>query len=571
MFRLSKYFRYFKKEIFLGPLFKLIEAIFELLVPLVMAKMIDEGILAKQPDVIWKYGLVLVVLAVVGIGCSMTCQYFAARCSQGIGTVLRKDVYHKINELSLNQVSQFSSSSLITRLTNDVNQLQLAVAMLIRLAIRAPFLVIGSFIMACSINLSIALWFLVAIVGIVISLTLIMSISSKFYRVVQQKLDRISRITQENLEGQRVIRAFSCQKREDQRFDEAASQSYRSSLLVSRIAGLFNPVTSIITNLTIVAILYQGSFSVHLGTLTQGDLIALVNYMTQMFLALVVVANLFTIFTKASASGNRVNEVLDCEIVMKSGNEKQVNKQATILQLKDCSFSYNQSEAAVQHANITIQTGQTIGIIGGTGSGKTTLVHLLCRMLDAQQGQVLYYGKAIQDYSPEIVRSSIHLVMQKAILFSGTIRDNLLWADPSASDQQLWQALKTAQAQDFVQQLEKGLDSEVVQGGKNFSGGQRQRLCIARGLVGSPEVLILDDSTSALDYRTDYLLRQTLRHETKQMTVFFVSQRVATIAQADQIFVMDHGEIVSCGTHEELLESCEVYQQIVASQTKEEK
>lgn len=564
------YFRYFKKELVFGPLFKLAEAIFELLVPLVMAQIIDIGMAQKDWTYILQRGGVIVIFAVVGIVCSATCQYYAARCSQGMGTVLRKSVYHKINQLSSQQVSQFSSSSLITRLTNDVNQVQQAVAMLIRLAIRAPFLVIGSLTMAMMIDRQLALVFLAAILVIAMVLGVLMTCSSYFFKAVQRQLDRVSQISQENLEGQRVIRAFSRQQLETERFDQAAQASYKASMRVGWISGLFNPATQIVINLGIVVLLYCGSFQINSGVLSPGSLIALVNYMTQMFLALVVLANLFVIFTKAAASAGRIEAVLKTEAQIVGGTSVCTPTEDPLLELEEVSFGYNEGESAVEGISFTIHTGQTIGLIGGTGCGKSTIVQLLPRLINPTSGIIRFCGKPLQVYSLADLRKQIRIVPQKAVLFSGTIRENLRWGNETAGDEQLWQALELAQAKTFVEAMEQGLDTMLVQGGKNCSGGQRQRLCIARALVGHPQLLVLDDSTSALDYQTDARLRSALKTLSGSQAVLIVSQRIASIRHADCILVMDQGRLVGQGTHEELLETCKFYQEIVRSQTRED-
>lgn len=564
------YFRYFKKELVFGPLFKLAEAIFELLVPLVMARIIDVGIAQKDLAYILRQGGVIVGFALVGIACSLTCQYFAARCSQGMGTELRRAVYHQINLFSAQQVSQFSSSSLITRLTNDVNQVQQAVAMLIRLAIRAPFLVLGSLTMAMVIDRTMALIFLAAIVVIALVLGVLMTCSSHFFRAVQRQLDRISQITQENLEGQRVIRAFSRQRLETHRFDEAAQASYQASMRVGWISGLFNPATQIVINLGIVALLYCGSFQVTGGALSQGNLVALVNYMTQMFLALVVLANLFVIFTKAAASAGRIEAVLKTEPAIIGGITELSKDKDAVLEMDKVSFGYSEGESAIEQISFTIQPRQTVGLIGGTGCGKSTIVQLLPRLIDPTAGEIRLGGVPLREFSLADLRRQIRIVPQKAVLFSGTIRENLRWGNQDADDAALWQALTLAQARDFVEAMPQGLDTLLVQGGKNCSGGQRQRLCIARALVGRPSLLVLDDSTSALDYQTDARLRQSLKKIEGSPAVLIVSQRIASIRHADFILVMDQGRLVGQGTHEELLDTCAVYQEIVRSQTRED-
>ena len=442
--------------------------------------------------------------------------------------------------------------------------------MLIRLAIRAPFLVLGSLTMAMMIDRTMALIFLAAIVVIALVLSVLMTCSSHFFKAVQRQLDRISQITQENLEGQRVIRAFSRQRLETQRFDEAAQASYQASMHVGWISGLFNPATQIVINLGIVALLYCGSFQVDSGALSQGNLVALVNYMTQMFLALVVLANLFVIFTKAAASAGRIEAVLKTEPAITGGILELSKDNDAVLEMDKVSFGYSEGESAIEQISFTIQPHQTVGLIGGTGCGKSTIVQLLPRLIDPTAGEIRLGGVPLREFSLADLRRQIRIVPQKAVLFSGTIRENLRWGNQDADDAALWQALTLAQARDFVEAMPQGLDTLLVQGGKNCSGGQRQRLCIARALVGRPSLLVLDDSTSALDYQTDARLRQSLKKIEGSPAVLIVSQRIASIRHADFILVMDQGRLVGQGTHEELLDSCAVYQEIVRSQTRED-
>ena len=442
--------------------------------------------------------------------------------------------------------------------------------MLIRLAIRAPFLVLGSLTMAMVIDRTMALIFLAAIVVIALVLSVLMTCSSHFFKAVQRQLDRISQITQENLEGQRVIRAFSRQRLETQRFDEAAQASYQASMRVGWLSGLFNPATQIVINLGIVALLYCGSFQVNGGALSQGNLVALVNYMTQMFLALVVLANLFVIFTKAAASAGRIEAVLKTEPAITGGIMELSKDKDAVLEMDKVSFGYSEGESAIEQISFTIQPHQTVGLIGGTGCGKSTIVQLLPRLIDPTAGEIRLGGVPLRELSLADLRRQIRIVPQKAVLFSGTIRENLRWGNQDADDAALWQALTLAQARDFVEAMPQGLDTLLVQGGKNCSGGQRQRLCIARALMGRPSLLVLDDSTSALDYQTDARLRQSLKKIEGSPAVLIVSQRIASIRHADFILVMDQGRLVGQGTHEELLDSCAVYQEIVRSQTRED-
>ncbi len=570
MFKLGRYLKDFKKEVILGPLFKLMEAIFELLVPLVMARIIDVGIAGRDTAYVLRMGGLMVLLGVVGLGCALTCQYYAAKASQGFGTIVRRELYAHINALSHAEVDRIGTSSLITRLTNDVNQLQVGVAMLIRLAIRAPFLVVGSAVMAMLLDLKLSLVFLAAAPLVALVLWLVMSRSVPFYRSIQKKLDRISLITRENLEGVRVIRAFSKQKSEQNRFDEASDALARSSVTVGKISALLNPLTFLIMNLSIVAVLWFGGMRVYDGALSQGQIIAFVNYMTQILLALVVVANLVVIFTKASASAARVAEVLEtAPSVGEPANAAEHIRPvpgAPRISFEDVSFSYSGGEYALRDISIAIAPGETIGIIGGTGSGKSTLVNLIPRFYDVTQGRICIDGVDIREYPLHALRKKCGIVPQKAVLFTGSVRENMRWRDPEANDDQIKRAIATAQAAEFVQSLPQGLDTDILQGGKNLSGGQKQRLTIARALVGSPEILILDDSASALDFATDAALRRAIAQDTKGMTVLMVSQRASTIQNADKIIVLDDGEIAGIGTHDALLASCAVYREICQSQ-----
>ena len=569
MFKLVRYLKPFKKEVILGPIFKLTEAIFELIVPLVMARIIDIGVKNSDLNYVLKMGLVMILLGVIGLSCALTCQYFAAKASQGFGTIVRNDLFSHINALSHAEIDQIGTPSLITRLTNDVNQLQLAVAMLIRLAVRVPFLIIGSAVMAMMLDIKLSLIFFIVIPIITLTIYLIMSKSIPYYRVIQAKLDRISLITRENLEGVRVIRAFSKQKNEAERFNEANEDLLQTSINVGKISALLNPLTYVIMNFAIIVILWCGGIRVYEGILTQGQIIAFVNYMTQILLALVVLANLVVIFTKASASATRVNEIFNTHsIVVESIKDNKVIADKTPkITFKDVCFSYGGSdEEALSHISFSIEQGETIGVIGGTGSGKSTLINLLARFYDVTQGEVLIDGINVKDYSFEKLRQKIGLVPQKVVLFSGTLRENLKWADEDATDAQIEKALKIAQAYEFVEALPEKYDTYMVQDGKNLSGGQRQRLTIARALVRNPEILILDDSASALDFATEARLRKALKEETKEMTVLMISQRVSTIKNADKILVLDDGELVGIGSHQQLIEKCDVYKEICLSQ-----
>lgn len=569
MFRLAKrYLTAFKKEVIIGQTAKFIEAVFEVLVPLIMANIIDKGINGGEgKPYIYKMGGLLVLLGILGLGFALICQYLASKASQGVGTVMRNDMFRHINSLSHAELDRIGTPSLVTRLTNDINQVQTAVAMYIRLVVRAPFIVIGSAIMAISVDRKLSLVFLVVIPLVVLILYLVMSRSIKYYKVIQKKLDRISLVTREGLSGVRVIRAFSRQDTEQHRFDEANDEYLRISLNVGKLSALLNPLTYAVLNLAIAAIVWFGGFRVQIGGLTQGEVIAFVNYMTQISLALVVVANLVVLFTKAAASASRINEILDIEPSVKNGEYSGKGKGSTAVKFDNVSFSYNKNgENALENISFTAEKGETIGIIGGTGSGKSTLVNLIPRFYDCTEGTIEIDGVKIADYDTKSLRGRIGTVPQKAVLFSGTIAENMRWGKPDATEEEIRYALDIAQASEFVNKLENGLETHISQGGKNLSGGQKQRMTIARALVSKPEILILDDSASALDFATDAALRKAIAQSTNKMTVFIVSQRANSIRYADKIIVLDDGKQAGMGTHKELLESCDVYREICYSQ-----
>ena len=569
MLKLVKYLKKYRKNVILGPIFKLTEAVFELIVPLVMAKIIDVGIANKDSGYIWKMGGVLVLLGVCGLGFALICQYVASVASQGCGTELRRELYHHINTLSHKEVDEFGTPSLITRLTSDINQLQVAVAMLIRLVVRAPFLVIGSTIMAFMIDVKLALIFVLVIPLVAIVMWLVTTRTIPFFKSIQKKLDKTSLITRENLVGARAVRAFSKQQHEIERFRDNAEDIEKAAVRAGKISALLSPVNAIILNLAIVAIIWFGGFSVNVGDLTQGQVIALVNYMNQILLALVVVANLVVIFTKSAACAARVNEVLDTKpsVTETDSAEENGDNSAPAVKFDKVYFSYHDnSEYALEDISFTAEKGQTIGIIGGTGSGKSTLINLIPRFYDASDGLVEVYGTDVRKYSLNRLRKKIAVVPQKAVLFSGTIRENMKWGGDNITDEQIWRALKISQAYEFVEKLENGLDYKILQGGKNLSGGQKQRLTIARAIAADPEILILDDSASALDFATDAKLRTAIKENCSDMTVFIISQRANTVKNADQIIVLDDGKTVGIGTHKELLQSCTDYCQICLTQ-----
>lgn len=573
MFKLAKrYLGAVKQYVIIGQTSKLIEAIFEVIVPLIMAAIVDNGIKGNMgKGYIYKMGGVLVLLGVLGLCFALICQYLASKASQSVGTVMRNDMFRHINSLSHAELDRLGTPSLITRLTNDINQVQQAVAMFIRLVVRAPFIVIGSAIMAMSIDLKLSVIFVIIIPLVVLVLYIIMSRSIKYYKVIQKKLDRISLVTREGLSGVRVIRAFSRQDTEQKRFDEANDDYLEISLRVGRLSALLNPLTYVILNLAIAAIVWFGGVRVNIGQLTQGEVIAFVNYMTQISLALVVVANLVVLFTKAAASSARINEVLEIEPSIKNGTEQNGVGSENAVEFSHVFFSYNNSgEYALEDIDFTAKKGQTIGVIGGTGSGKSTLASLIPRFYDISKGELKIDGTNAADYDTTALRQRIGVVPQKAVLFSGTIAENMRWGKRDATDEEIWKALETAQAKEFVEKMPEGLNTHIAQGGKNLSGGQKQRLTIARALVSQPDILILDDSASALDFATDAALRKAIAQNTTGMTTFIISQRTNSIMQADKIIVLDDGKQVGLGTHKELLENCDVYREICYSQLSKE-
>lgn len=561
-----KYIKPYRIQAIIGFLFKMTEAFFELIVPMVVADIIDNGIAKNDSNYILKMGFVLFLLAIIGYCCALICQYFASKTSQGFGTYLRNDMFKAMNAYDYENIDDIGTPSLITRITNDVNQLQLAVAMAIRLVSRSPFLIIGSLIMAFQINVQMALIFLLSAPLLALCIFLVMSKSLPLYIRIQKQLDRVSLICRENLSGIRVIRAFSKQFQEKNRFEEATQKQKDMQIKVGKISALLNPLTSVIVNIAIIFILYIGGIRVNAGSLTQGEIIALINYMNQILLSMFVFANVIVIFNKASASYKRIQEVLAIHPHIHDGSGNTNFQKENLISFDHVTFAY-QGAQALKDLNFKILKGETIGIIGGTGSGKSTLVHLIPRFYDVTQGQILIKGNPIQDYPLKGLREMIGIVPQQAVLFTGTIRENIQWGKKDASDSEIKEALRIAQAT-FVDDLDEGLDSMIHQGGKNLSGGQRQRLTIARALVKKPEILILDDSASALDFATDAALRKALK--TLDSTTIIVSQRVSSLMHADKILVLSHGELVGMGNHQELLETCSLYQEIAKSQLSEE-
>lgn len=578
MRKLARFLKQFRLQVILGPIFKLTEAIFELIVPIVTAQIIDNGVRTGNVDYVWRMGGVMLLLGVVGLCCALVCQKMASIASQGFGTVLRNELYRHINTFSHREIDRFGTPSLITRITNDVNQLQYAVAMLIRLVIRAPFLALGAIVMAMMLDFQLSIVFLIATPLIALVLYFVMSRSVPYFKVMQKKLDRISLISREGLSGARVIRAFSKQEHEETRFRTAANDQTDTAIRVAKLSALLNPLTYLIMNFAVIAIVWFGGSRVTTGGMTQGEVIAFVNYMSQTLLALIVVANLVVTFTKAAASAARVNEVLETETTVPEQAEGTVSphSHAPEITFDHVSFSYtaepgrDDGKHAVKDLNFTIQKGETLGIIGGTGSGKSTLVNLIPRFYDVTTGNILIEGINVKEYPFAQLRSKIGMVPQQAELFSGTIASNLSWGNEQETEKDMDDALRIAQAKEFVDRLPERLNSPVSQGGKNFSGGQKQRLTIARALAGKPEILILDDSASALDFATDAALRHALKEETNGMTVLMVSQRASTVKAADRILVLDDGAMAGLGTHEELMETCEVYREICLSQLSKE-
>ena len=570
MRKLVRYLKNYKLNLTLGPLAKLTEAIFELIVPLVMSDIIDNGIDGDGGlEYVLSHGAIMVALGVLGLACALTCQYLAAKCSQGFGTELRNDLFRHINTLSFKELDKFGTPSIVNRLSSDVNQLQYMVAMLIRLVIRAPFLVIGAAVMAMTINLKLSLIFIAAAPLIAVVLYFIMSRSIPLYKNVQQKLDKVAQITRENLSGVRVVRAFSEQEYEKDRFDKSADELTRGAIVVGRISALLNPATFVIINAAIIAILWFGGGLVNTGEMTQGEVFAFVNYMTQISLALVVVAQLVVTVTKAIASGTRVVELLDAApSITDDGNaEVDTSVDSPAVKFDHVSFGYNEGKYTLTDLTLTVPRGASVGVIGGTGSGKSTLVNLLARFYDVSEGSVELFGTDVKKYPLKQLRRTVAYVPQNTMLFSGTIRSNLLMGGRDADDETLWRCLETAQAASFVREKEKGLDSVVMQGGKNFSGGQRQRLAVARALAAHSDILVLDDSSSALDFATDLNMRTAINATRGDTTLFLVSQRATSLKDCDVIVVLDGGLVAGIGKHDDLLKTCDVYREIYLSQT----
>ena len=573
MKKLLVYLRDYKKECIFAPLFKLLEASFELIVPLVMATIIDHGIAVSDRPYIFKMGGVLVLLALIGLTCSITAQYFAAKAAVGFATKLRHSLFSHIGTLSFSEMDTIGSSTLITRITSDINQVQSGVNMVLRLFLRSPFIVFGAMIMAFTVNVKAALVFVVAIPLLSVVVFSVMLASIPLFKKVQSGLDSVLGHTRENLEGARVIRAFNKEADEVKEFNASNDFLTNMQMVVGRISTLMNPLTYIIINCAILAVIWIGGKEVFGGIITQGEVVALVNYMSQILVELVKLANLIILINKAIACGNRIEEVLETKSTIEN-NPNADTKRAVgddAVTFSHVSMSYaSTSEEALTDIDFTAKRGETIGIIGGTGSGKSSVVNLIPRFYDVSKGSVSIDGKDVRDYDLTELRDKIGVVMQKAVLFQGTIAENLRWGKPDATDEELWKAIEVAQATDVVEGKEGKLDYMIEQGGRNLSGGQKQRLTIARAVVKNPDILILDDSASALDFATDARLRAALRNLKGNKTIFIVSQRTSSIQFADKIIVMDDGQVAGIGTHEQLLENCEIYREIYESQFKKE-
>ena len=599
MKRLFSYMKDYKLESVLGPLFKMLEASFELFVPLVVACMVDVGIRGRDSGYILKMGGVLVLLALIGLACSLTAQYFAAKAATGAATSLRNDLFSHIGRLSYTEIDTVGTATLITRMTSDINQVQSGINMTLRLLLRSPFVVFGAMVMAFTVDVRSAFVFVVTIPVLCVVVFGIMAVSMPLYKSVQRQLDKVLLTTRENLLGVRVIRAFNRQKSETEKFDRENGNLVRMQVFVGKISALLNPVTYVIINIAVVAVIWVGAEQADSGIITQGKVIALVNYMSQILVELIKMANLIIIISKAVACMNRVDSIFKVESSIedkgRSGSRKPGSQNSGSqnsgpqnpgpqnpgsqnpglripkVEFKDMEFVYaGAKEPALKDISFCAMAGQTIGVIGGTGSGKSTLVNLIPRFYDAASGQVLVDGTDVREYSLDELRDKTGVVPQKSVLFKGTLRDNMRWGKQDASDEEIYRALDTAQAREFVDSKGEGLDLYIDQGGHNLSGGQRQRLTIARALVRRPEVLIMDDSASALDFATDARLRKAIRENTGDMTVFIVSQRATTIKSADTILVLDEGRLAGMGTHKELLKDCQVYREICLSQLSKE-
>ncbi|WP_415980204.1 ABC transporter ATP-binding protein [Faecalicoccus pleomorphus] len=571
MKRLYHYLRAYPLITILAPLFKMLEATFELFVPLVVAQMIDVGVAQKDAIFLWKMTALLILLGIIGFAFSLTAQYFAAKSAVSLGQSMRKDLFAHINTFSFQEIDRIGTSTLINRMTNDINLVQNGLNMFLRLFLRSPFVVLGAMIMAFSVNVKAALIFAVVIPALMIVVFAILLITMPLYKKVQQTLDRVLLKTRENLTGIRVVRAFAREDKEKQQFHQETDTLYQKQIFVGKISALLNPLTYMIVNLGVIAILYFGSLQVNAGELTQGEVIALINYMFQILTELVKLANLIILLSRAFASLGRVNAIFEVPSFLEE-DERQgdlnLSKDVPAISFDHVSFQYAKSgKEVLQDISFQVRQGETIGIIGATGSGKSTLAQLLCRFYDHTKGKIYLFGKEIETLSPFFLREHIGFVEQKATLFSGTLRKNMQLKKKEATDEEIWEALDIAQAREFVEEKKEGLNLEILQKGSNLSGGQRQRLSIARALVGNPDILILDDSASALDFATDARLRHAISTHTKNQTVLIISQRVSAIYDADHILVMDDGKLVGQGKHKDLIKNNSIYQEICDSQS----
>ncbi|QYK65037.1 putative ABC transporter ATP-binding protein [Paenibacillus sp. S02] len=576
LLKFAVFLKPYKKETILGPLFKLIEAILELLLPTMVALMINHGVGKGDTHYVWQMGLLMLLMTILGFGSSLVCQFYAARASQGFGTTLRNTMFKHISSFSYADLDKFGTPSLINRITNDVNQLQTAVAMLIRLVIRAPFICIGAIIMSMILDFRLALVLLAATPVLALILYVVITKASPLYRLYQKKLDKIALVLSENLTGVRVIRAFAKRGAERVKFNTASDDLTQTAIRVGRISALLSPATLLVVNGAIIAILWIGGIHIQYGSLTQGEIIAFINYITQILLALIVVTNLIILFTKAATSAARIQEVLDTQASISdtAATSTPIDREGTTehgavpaISFDHVSFGYNTTgQLALSDVVVNIYPGETVGIIGGTGSGKSTFVNLIPRFYDVVEGRIEVDGIDVRQYKLEQLRQKIGIVPQKALLFTGTIADNIRWGHEHATDEEVAQAAAIAQADEFISNLPEKFDAPITRGGLNLSGGQKQRLTIARAIVGNPQILILDDSSSALDFATDAALRKSLQENSTSMTVLLVSQRVSSVQHADKIIVFDEGRIVGIGTHEQLMSSSDVYQEINHSQ-----
>ena len=572
MFKLSRFLKPYIKETVIGSGAKLFEAILELLLPIFMGKIIDIGIVNKDISYVIKMSGLMFLIISIGLASASLCQYYASYTCQNVGNDIRKNLLKKISLFSYSDIDSFGNATLINRMTNDVNQVVLAIAMLIRLVSRAPFLCVGALIMSIYIDPKMSLIFVILIPVFILVIAIIMRRTVPLYKGAQGKMDNLGHVLRENLSGVRVIRAFARHENEKIRMEDATEDVSKAYIRVTNLSALMNPITSLIMNMGIIVLLYFGGINVNIGTLTQGDIVILINYITQVLLALIVVANLLVIFTKASASASRINEVLECVPSINDERSENIAEEnlldsTEIISFDNVSFKYN-SEEVLSDLSFTIEKGQVFGIVGTTGSGKSTVANLIPRFYEATDGSILFNGKNVKNLSQSFLHEQIGIVPQKSILFTGTISDNIKWGKEDASEEEIIEALKGAQAFDFVSKMKDGINSVIYEGGKNFSGGQKQRLAIARALIKKPSVIILDDSLSALDYETDKNLRKSLRENLEDTTTIIISQRISSIISADRILVLDDGKCVGIGKHEELLNNCDTYREIYESQVK---